>query len=95
MAVEVTSFKPFQKNTLQGFATLRLTNIGLEIRDVCLHEKSGKRWVQLPSKSYQKDGKQLWTYVLDFYDKSRAAQFQNAALSAIDRFNQEGGRDGF
>lgn len=91
MAVEVTSFKPYSKNTLRGFLAFRLTNIGLEIRDATLHEKGGKRWIQLPSKPYEKDGKTLWTAIVDFYDKSRADQFQKAALEALDRF-QAGGR---
>jgi hypothetical protein len=92
MAIEITSFKPFVKNTLQGFATIRLTAIGLEIRDVTLHTKGGKRWIQLPSKAYDKDGKTLWTAIVDFYDKTRAEQFQKSALDALDRFQGEGRR---
>jgi hypothetical protein len=97
MAVTVESFKPFRKNTLQGFATIRMTSIGMEIRDVCLHQKDGKKWIQLPSKPYEKDGKTLWSYILDFYDKARAEQFQKAALDALDRFlaKRGGARNGF
>lgn len=95
MAIEVQSFRSYQKNTLQGFATIRLSNIGLEIRDVCLHEKDGKRWIQLPAKPYQKtDGKQGWTYILDFYDKARAEQFQKLALQALDIYLRGGRSDG-
>lgn len=97
MAIEIVSFKPFSKNTLQGFATIRMTNVGVEIRDVTLHEKNGKRWIQLPSKSYEKDGKALWACILDFYDKSRGEQFQKATLAALDAFLSKGrgGADGF
>lgn len=95
MAIEITSFKPYTKNTLRGFLTLRLTNIGLEVRDATLHEKNGKRWIQLPSKAYQKDEKTLWTAIVDFYDKARSEQFQKAALEAIDQFMKKGGADGF
>jgi hypothetical protein len=92
MAIEVVSFKPFQKNTLQGFATIRMSNIGLEVRDVCLHQKDGRRWIQLPSKAYEKDGKTLWSYILDFYDKARGEQFQQATLVALDNFLKQEGR---
>jgi hypothetical protein len=95
MALEIISFKPFVKNTLQGFATVRMSNIGLEIRDVCLHQKDGKRWLQLPSKAYKKNGKTAWSYILDFYDKTRGEQFQKSALEALDRFIAGGGADGF
>lgn len=96
MAIEVQSFRSYQKNTLRGFATIRLNNIGLEIRDVCLHQKGDKRWIQLPSKPYQKpDGKQSWSYILNFYDKSRAEQFQKLALDALDTYIKGGRADGF
>ncbi len=86
MAIEIVSFRPFPKNTLQGFATLRLTNIGLEIRDICLHEKNGKRWLAMPAKPYEKDGKTVYAYIIDFYDKGRSDQFQAVALKALDAF---------
>lgn len=74
-----------------------MTNIGLEIRNVSLHEKGGKRWIQLPSKAHEKDGKTLWSAIIDFYDKNRAEQFQKSALDALDKFLVEGreGSNGF
>ena len=84
----------FRVFSLQGFATIRMTSIGLEIRDICLHQKDGKRWIQLPSKAYEKDGKTLWSYILDFYDKARAEQFQKAALDALEQFLAKGGGAG-
>lgn len=35
--IEITSFDPSRKNTLQGFLAVRLTEPGLEIRDIALH----------------------------------------------------------
>jgi hypothetical protein len=89
--IEIVSFKPFVKNTLQGFATVRLTNIGLEIRDATLHQKNGKRWIQFPSKAYEKNGKTLWSAIVDFYDRTRGDQFQRTALDALDQFLAKGG----
>ena len=55
MAIEIVSFRKFEKNTLKGFLTILMTNIGLEIRDCALQEKDGKKWVNLPRKAYEKD----------------------------------------
>jgi hypothetical protein len=90
MAIEITSFKPFVKNTLQGFATIRLTNIGLEIRDVCLHQKNDRRWIQLPARPYEKGGQTLWSPLIEFFDKSLATRFQKSALDALDQFLAKG-----
>ena len=93
--IEVTDFRPYVKNTLQGFLTIRMTNVGLEIRDLALHKQNGKRWLQLPAKPYKKpDGSQGWSYILDFYEKARFNQFQEVTLKALDAFQrQAGGND--
>ena len=95
--IQIVSFKEYRKNSLQGFATIRLTNIGLEIRDCVLHEKDGKRWLAMPSKPIQKDNKTAWVNILDFYDKGRKDQLQAATLAALDAFlaKGKGGADGF
>lgn len=91
MSVEITQFKRFEKNTLKGFLTVRLPGIGLEIRDICLHEKNGKKWLQLPSKPHQKqDGSQSWSFILTFFDQQKGDQFQAAALKALDQYQRGG-----
>ncbi len=85
--IQITKFKKYQKNTLQGFFTLRMSNIGLEIRDCTLHEKGGKRWVGLPAKPYQDaDGTQNWSRIIDFFDKTKGEQFETATLKALDKY---------
>lgn len=90
MGLQVVSFKQFEKGTLRGFATIRMTNIGLEIRDCAVHEKNGSRWFQLPSKQVVKPDRSQWGCILDFYDKSRKEQFQAAAMAALDAFLAKG-----
>ena len=86
MAIEIMSFRKFQKNTLQGFVNIRLTNVGIEIRDVCYHAKNGKRWLSMPAKPYEKDGETKYVYILDFYDSPKSDQFQARALKALDEY---------
>ena len=87
MPIEVKEFRPYEKNTLRGFATIRLTNVGLEIRDCTVHEKNGQRWIGLPAKSYEKDdGETGYSYLIAFYEKPRFEQFKKAVLKAIDDY---------
>ena len=95
MAIEITDFRANEKNTLKGFLTVRLTNVGLEIRDLALHEKNGSRWLQLPAKPYEKpDGSKGWSYIVSFYEKKNYRQFQELALRAFDAFQRETRRNG-
>ncbi|MBN1843080.1 MAG: hypothetical protein JW883_12480 [Deltaproteobacteria bacterium] len=94
MAIEITDFRTYQKNSLQGFLTLRMTSVGLEIRDIALHQKNGKHWLQLPAKPYKKpDGSQGWAYILAFYDKHTFKKFQEVTLKALDAFQRQAGRN--
>ena len=87
MNIKIISFDPYRRNTLQGFLTIRLTEPGLEIRDIALHQKNGNRWLQLPAKPYKKpDGRQGWSYILNFFEKERFQQFQSVVLDALDAF---------
>jgi hypothetical protein len=45
MGIEITSFRKYQKNSLQGFVSLYLTNAGVEVRDCTLHRSEGKKWI--------------------------------------------------
>jgi len=87
VAIEIVSFRKFEKNTLQGFVIVRMTSVGLEIRDCTLHEKDGCRWISLPSKPYTKeDGSTGYSYIVAFPEKRIYEQFQKATLAALDEY---------
>ena len=82
--IEISNYKEHRKNTLRGFFDVRLTNMGLEIRGCCLHEKDGNQWIQLPSKPFEKDDDSMgWKYILDFYKSDKREAFQNMVLDAL------------
>ena len=94
MDIEITSFEPYRKNTLQGFLAVRLTETGLEIRDIALHQKDGNRWLQLPAKPYRKpDGRKGWSYVFSFFKKEHLNKFQEVTLKALDAFQRQDRRN--
>lgn len=91
MAIEIKEFRKFEKNTLRGFLTVLLHPSGIEIRDITLHEKNNTRWVNMPSRPYQdEDGSTKYSYIIYFPNKDRAKQFQNAVLTALDKFQPQG-----
>ena len=95
MAIELVSFRKYQKNTLQGFASFLLSEVGLEIRDCSVHQKDGKRWIGLPSKPYtDKDGSEKYSYVVKFVEKDKYYSFQKHALAALDDFLKKGAAAG-
>ena len=84
--IRCIKFRPYQKNTLRGFADLELGRTGIIIRDCTLHEKNGKEWVGFPARSYEaKDGTTAWQPLVEFAAGATEArrQFQEQAVAAI------------
>jgi hypothetical protein len=80
-------FRPYEKNSLRGFADLELTRVGLVLRDCCWHQhENGREWVSFPAKPYEtKNGATAWQPIIEFASGAREAreQFQRQALEAI------------
>lgn len=85
--VECLEFRPYSKNTLQGFATLRLPAVGLTIKECTLHAKSGARWIGFPGRPWtDKDGNVQYANLIEFATKEQADRFRDAAVQSIDAF---------
>jgi hypothetical protein len=88
-----SNFRRLERNTLKGFVTLALEPSGLIIHDCTVHEKGGKAWIGLPAKPQinrggaartdARSGKQLYTPVLEFKDRTARERFQQVALGAV------------
>jgi hypothetical protein len=84
--IRCIKFRPYEKNTLRGFADLELSRVGLVLRDCTWHEKNGKEWVGFAARSYEdKDGNTAWQPIVEFAEGATEArqQFQQQALEAI------------
>lgn len=90
----VLGWRTVQKNTLRGFADIRLPN-GLTIREVAVHEApNGKPLASLPSKPMigadgvaKRDdgtGKVKYVPILEWPDRATADRFSAAVIEAIE-----------
>jgi len=93
MPVSLLEWKSLPRNTLRGFATIRLGK-SLRISDVAVHCSYGKRWAQLPSKAAldkngaaQRDekGKIKYIPVLLWLNREAADEFSASVIEAIER----------
>lgn len=87
--IEIVEFRPFQKNTLQGFLTVR-TPSGWEFKDITVHQKGSQRWLGMPAKQFKKeDGTTAWVPLIRMADKDRWESFQKATLAALDAYRPQ------
>ncbi len=93
MPISLIAWKPMRKNTLLGFATVRI-GAALSVKDVSVHTKNGKRWASFPSKPIidrdgntqrRDDGRVQYVPVLEWLDRDTADRFSNGVIAAIER----------
>jgi hypothetical protein len=76
----ITNAKVIRKNSLIGSFDLEMPS-GLIVRGAMLFEKEGKRWVNFPSKEYQKqDGTKGYFPLLEFASREISDKFRDKVL---------------
>jgi hypothetical protein len=56
LTVRCVAWRPLCRNTLRGFATVRVEEMRLAFHEVAIHTSHGKAWAQLPGRPWAKDG---------------------------------------
>jgi len=88
LSISCHDFKPFQRNTLRGFVSIRIAELRLDIKDIAIHAKGDSRWAALPAKPMvDKNGKIQYSNIFEFTDRGTRNAFSNAVVAAVlDRF---------
>jgi hypothetical protein len=90
--VTILEWKPVRRNTLRGFATVRIERIGLVVADVAIHQKNQSRWASLPSKPMvdstgavlrDEAGKIKYVTVVQWGDRATADRFSAAIVREL------------
>lgn len=64
----------------KAFVTANIN--GIEIKDITVKEGSKGLFVSMPQRSYQKDGKTLWTNIAYIVDADERTAFEEIVLDA-------------
>lgn len=79
--MKIINFKSIEKGYLRGFFDVIIEEWGMTI--ACSYfDKDGKKWVNLPSREYEKDGQKKYQSLVKF-DEARHKKFQDSVLSLI------------
>jgi hypothetical protein len=90
MNIQVQALRPYQKNTLKGFATLVLPDAGLVLKECTWHEKDGKEWVGFPARQFTgQDGATKWQNLIEFAQGFDRDGWQAKAVAALRRHQQQ------
>jgi hypothetical protein len=91
LTVTCADWRPLRRNTLRGFARVRVAELELTIHDVAIHEKNDRVWAQLPARPWIKDGalvtddsgKTQYSPIMEFGRKEVRDAFSRAVIAAL------------
>lgn len=90
-APEILDFKPVVKNTLRGFATVKLPS-GMIFAEVSVHISNGRPWASPPSRPMidrdgramrDESGKVRYQPVISFANKETRNRWSDAVIAAL------------
>lgn len=91
MPVVLLDWKEMKRNTLRGFAKIRLGK-WMILHDVAVHAGSGRRWATAASKPQIKDGavvkgddgKMKYVPIVEWTDREASESFSEGVIAAVE-----------
>jgi hypothetical protein len=87
-------WRPCERNTLRGFAKIKIPAWSLVIDGVAIHKRDERQWAQLPSRPQidkdgtvlrEDDGKVKYAKIMEIDDKAKAWAFSDEVVAAVAR----------
>jgi hypothetical protein len=85
--IEILNFKLLNKGSLICTFTAKMHKMGgMLIRECTLFEVGDRRWVNLPSRTYEIEGKKKYFSFVTFEDRTMDDKFKELILRAVTEF---------
>lgn len=86
MSIEILNYKEMKKSALEGYVSIYVPKMGLEIYEVAVMNKNGQRWINLPQKKYEDrdTGETKYSSLVRFREREHSDRFRDAVLQALD-----------
>jgi hypothetical protein len=91
-SITCLEFKPFRRNTLCGFATVRIAELHMIFKELPIHQKGERRWASLPARpqlnkegvaNRDAAGKIVYAALIDITDQAVREAFSAAVVRAV------------
>ncbi len=96
LTITCTAWREMRRNTLRGFATIKIEELRLVVNEIAIHESDdGRPWAALPARPWVKDGavvtddngKVRYSPLFEFDTAAVRNSFSAAVIDALRRFN--------
>jgi len=86
MSMVCTGYKQVGKGVVLGYASIFVEKWGVEIFNITVFQKDGKRWISFPTREYEdEDGKKKYIPHIRFKNSVHMDLFTTKALAYIEK----------
>lgn len=86
MTIECMRYHAVNQGTLLGYADFYIPKTGQEIYGCQLHQKEGRRWINVPSREYKNElGEKKYAPFMRYREKTHMEAFLEACKKAIEK----------
>lgn len=85
--IEILKFEMVNKGSLIARFHLKMHKWGgLIIKDCSLFESGDKKWINLPSRQYEADGKKKYAAYIQYEDRALDDKFKASIMEAVQKY---------
>ena len=91
--IEITKYTSVGKGAIVGKFDIVVPKWGgFFIREVLLMQKGSARWISLPSKQYESEGKKKFYHYNGFQEDKMLKSFQDQVMKSLDEYFMKNGK---
>ena len=88
--IEILKFEMVNKGSLIARFNVKMHKWGgLVIKECCLLESNGKKWINLPSRQYEVDGKKKYSSYISYEDRAMDDKFKETIMNAVNELREK------
>ena len=88
--IEILKFEMVNKGAMIARFNVKMHKWGgLIIKECSLFESNGKKWINLPSRQYEVDGKKKYASYLQYEDRGLDDKFKESIMHAAEEHKQK------
>ena len=87
--IEIQNINPVMKKSLLATCSVYIKPWHMTLHEVMIFEEGARRWINLPSQVYEKDGEKKYKELITFDNDSARKRFRDQIMTDVDKFLAE------
>jgi len=84
--IKILGYKEVNKGAILGSVSIQIEKWSLTINRITVFQKDNRRWISMPSESFEKDGEKKYFPLVKFDEREVMDRFSRHVLESLDEY---------